>query len=149
MRKLELILVDANLLLYAKVVEYPQHEAAIAWFEQQVNTASRIGLPWPTLLAFVRIATNPRIYKSPLSINDAWMQVEEWLAFSKVWIPLPTHQHQTVLSRLLLDTQATANLIPDAHLAAVAIEHGLTVCTTDTDFARFPGCQWHNPLIDS
>lgn len=120
-----MILLDANLLLYAKVAEYPQHGAAAAWLEKQINTANRIGLPWPSLLAFLRIVTNPRIYESPLSVDDAWAQVEEWLALSNTWIPLPTDQHQSVLRQLLHDTHATANLVPDAHLAALAIEHGL------------------------
>lgn len=141
-----MILLDANLLLYAKIEDYPQHEAAAAWFEQQINKSIRVGLPWPSILAFLRIVTNPRIYESPLNIDVAWAQVEEWLAFSTVWIPLPTDQHQTILSQLLHDTQATANLVPDADLAALAIEHGLEICTTDTDFARFAGCKWRNPL---
>ena len=142
-----MILIDANLLLYAKVADYPQHEAAKAWLEQQLNASSRVGLPWPSLLAFLRIVTNPRIYDSPLKIESAWAQVEEWLELPNIWIPLPTDQHPIVLSRLLNATLATVNLIPDAHLAALAIEHGLEICTTDTDFANFPGCKWGNPLI--
>lgn len=141
-----MILLDANLLLYAKIADYPQHETAAVWLEQQINQPVRIGLPWPSLLAFLRIITNPRIYNSPLSINDAWAQIEEWLALPNIWIPLPTDQHQTVLSQLLHTTQANANLIPDAHLAALAIEHGLEICTTDTDFGQFSGCKWRNPL---
>ncbi|MGB7084352.1 MAG: type II toxin-antitoxin system VapC family toxin [Phormidesmis sp.] len=141
-----MILVDANLLLYSKVEDYPQHETAVAWLEQQINDSIRVGLPWPSLLAFLRIVTNPRIYKSPLSIDVAWTQVDEWLALPNIWIPQPTDQHQILLSQLLKDTQATANLVPDAHLAVLAMEHGLEICTTDTDFARFPGCKWRNPI---
>jgi uncharacterized protein len=141
-----LILLDANLLLYIKIKNYPQHQAAAAWFEQQIDGSVRIGLPWPSLLAFLRIGTNPRVYESPLSVNAAWAQIEAWLTLQNTWIPQPTDQHQRVLSRLLSETQSTANLIPDVHLAALAIEHGLEICTTDTDFARFSGCKWHNPL---
>ena len=141
-----MILLDANLLLYAKVADYPQHEAAATWFEQQINRPVRVGLPWPSLLAFLRIVTNPRIYESPLGVKDAWVQINEWLALPNIWIPLPTQQHSTILGQLLQKTQANANLVPDAHLAALSIEHGLEVCTTDTDFARFAGCRWRNPL---
>jgi uncharacterized protein len=141
-----LILLDANLLLHITIENYPQHQAATDWFEQQVNGFVRIGMPWPSLLAFLRIGTNPRVYESPLSVNVAWAQIEAWLALQNTWIPQPTDQHQKVLSRLLSETQSTANLIPDAHLAALAIEHGLEICTSDTDFARFSGCKWRNPL---
>ena len=109
-------------------------------------TPVRIGLPWPSLLAFLRIVTNPRIYDSPLDIDAAWTQVEEWLALPNTWIPLPTDQHQLVLRQLLHGAQANANLILEAHLAVLAIEHGLEICTTDTDFAQFSGCKWRNPL---
>lgn len=141
-----MILLDANLLLYTKVKNYPQHKATAAWFEKQVDESVRIGLPWLSLLAFLRIGTNPRVYESPLSINDAWAQIEAWLVLPNTWIPQPTDQHQIVLGRLLRETQAIANLIPDAHLATLAIEHGLEICTTDSDFARFRGCKWRNPL---
>jgi uncharacterized protein len=144
-----LILLDANLLLYITIKNYPQHPAAAIWFEQQVDASVRIGMPWPSLLAFLRIGTNPRVYESPLSINTAWAQIEAWLTLHNTWIPQPTDQHQCVLSRLLSETQATANLIPDVHLAALAIEHDLEVCTTDADFARFSGCKWRNPLKEN
>ncbi len=144
-----MILLDVNLLLYAKGADYPQHAAAAAWLEEQINTPIRIGLPWPSLLAFLRIVTHPRIYKYPLTTQEAWAQVEEWLNLQNTWIPQPTNQHQGIFAQLLHDTQATANLIPDAHLAALAIEHGLEVCTADTDFAKFPGCKWRNPITGS
>ncbi|NJM66554.1 MAG: type II toxin-antitoxin system VapC family toxin [Acaryochloris sp. RU_4_1] len=142
-----MFLVDANLLLYAKIDDYSQHQAALEWFEQQMTLRVRMGLSWASLLAFVRIATNPRLYDAPLSIEAAWQQVEEWLALSNIWIPSPTDRHSIILGKLLISTQATANLVPDAHLAALAIEHGLEICTTDTDFAKFPDCRWQNPLL--
>ncbi|MEM9151708.1 MAG: type II toxin-antitoxin system VapC family toxin [Cyanobacteria bacterium P01_F01_bin.3] len=144
--KTDFLLIDVNLLLYAKVSNYPQHKAAASWFEQQVNEQIRMGIPWANILAFLRIVTNPRVYRVPLSINDAQAQIDEWLNLPNVWIPLPTGQHRRILSQLLFENQLTGNLIPDAHLAALAIEHGLEVCTTDTDFAHFSGCKWRNPL---
>lgn len=141
-----MILIDANLLLYAKVKDYPHHHQARHWLEDQLNSGKQVGLPWPTLLAFIRIGTNPKAFDRPLSIRDAWSQVSKWLAVPTVWIPLPTDRHAVILSGLLQDTEALANLVPDAHLAALAIEHGLTLQSTDGDFARFPQLQWHNPL---
>jgi toxin-antitoxin system PIN domain toxin len=140
------ILIDANLLLYAKVKDYPYHQQAHQWLEEQLNSGRQVGLPWPTLLAFIRIGTNFKAFDRPLSIKGAWAQVREWLAVPTVWIPLPTDRHAVILGDLLHDTEAVANLVPDAHLAALAIEHGLTLQSTDGDFARFPQLQWHNPL---
>lgn len=141
-----MILVDANLLLYTVIQNYPQHEAAAAWFDQQVNNSIRLGLPWHSLLAFLRITTNPRVFEVPLDSEVSWAQVEQWLALRNTWIPQPTNQHAAVCKRLFQETKATANLVPDLHLAALSIEHGLEVCTTDTDFAQFPNCKWRNPL---
>ena len=126
-----MILIDANLLLYAKVADYPQHLRAAAWLEARLNAPDRVGLPWPSLLAFLRLITNPRLFVRPIRLADAWVQVEELLALPPVWIPMPT-----------------ANLVPDAHLAALALEHDLTLCSSDQDFARFPGLRWENPLAD-
>lgn len=141
-----MILIDANLLLYAKVKDYPQHQQARHWLQDQLNSGNRVGLPWPTLLAFIRIGTNPKAFNRPLSVRAAWSQVKEWLAIPGVWIPLPTDRHVAILGELLQDTDSLANLVPDAHLAALAIEHGLTLQSTDGDFARFPQLQWDNPL---
>lgn len=141
-----MILIDANLLLYGTVKDYPYHQQARRWLEDQLNSGRRVGLPWPTLLAFIRIGTNPKAFDRPLSIRDAWDQVQEWLALPSVWIPLPTDRHAEILGDLLHEAEAVANLVPDAHLAALAIEHGLTLHSTDGDFARFPQLQWRNPL---
>ncbi|WP_413934517.1 TA system VapC family ribonuclease toxin [Nitrospira sp. BLG_1] len=141
-----MILIDANLLLYAKVKDYPQHQHARHWLEDQLNSGKRVGLPWPTLLAFIRIGTNPKAFNRPLSVRGAWSQVKEWLAIPAVWIPLPTDRHAAILGELLHDTEALANLVPDAHLAALALEHGLILQSTDGDFARFSQLQWQNPL---
>jgi uncharacterized protein len=141
-----MILVDANLLLYAKIADLPQHGKAAPWIEARLRDTRRVGLPWPSLLGFLRISTNARVFGKPLTIEQAWAQVSEWLQLDSVWIPQPTENHARVLGGLLAETGAAANLVPDAHLAALAIEHGLEVCSTDADFARFPGVRWHNPL---
>jgi uncharacterized protein len=144
-----MILIDANLLLYAKVVNYPQHRRAHGWLEARLNAPGRVGLPWPSLLAFLRIITNPRLFETPLSMAQAWGQVQEWLALPTVWTPDPTERHAAILSQLLQSTSVIANLVADAHLAALAIEHGLILCSSDSDFARFPGLRWENPLLDA
>jgi uncharacterized protein len=140
------ILVDANLLVYAHVEAFPQHEPASEWLDGRLNGKDRVGLPWPSLLAFVRLISNPRIFESPRSIREAWQQVEAWLDLPSVWIPQPTPEHPLILGGLIGKVPLRSNLVPDAHLAAVAIEHGLLLCSTDGDFARFPGLQWQNPL---
>jgi len=140
------ILVDANLLVYARVSSVAQHKAACHWLEEQLNGTARVGLPWPSLLAFVRLVTNPRIFERPETIAAAWKQVEEWLDCPPVWIPAPTDRHRQILGSLLAGGTLRANLVPDAHLAALAVEHGLTLCSTDGDFARFPHLKSVNPL---
>jgi len=139
------ILVDANLLVYAQSRSFPQHEPARAWLDGRLNGPAPIGLPWPSLLAFVRIISNPRVVDRPRSLPEAWRQVEAWLDCSPAWIPLPTEHHRETFGGLLR-VVPRGNLVPDTHLAALAIEHGLTLCSTDGDFARFPGLRWENPL---
>jgi toxin-antitoxin system PIN domain toxin len=140
-----MILIDANILIYAHVPTLPHHEAARRWLEEQLNE-SRVGLPWPSLLAFMRLVTNPRIFERPASITEAWSRVEEWLALPSVWIPQPTERHSQILGELLRKVVDRPTLIPDAHLAALAIEHNLILCSTDEDFTRFPQVRWLNPL---
>lgn len=144
-----MILVDANLLLYAHDSNSPHHDDARRWLSDQLNGNSRVGLPWQSLIAFVRIATHPRVYANPLSSDEAWTQIEEWLAATPVWIPLPTERHASILGAMVREHDVTGALVSDAELAALAIEHGLELCSVDTDFARFPQLQWHNPLLDS
>ncbi|KHD10479.1 twitching motility protein PilT [Candidatus Thiomargarita nelsonii] len=140
------MLVDVNLLLYATVADYPQHFAARTWLEEQFNGNAQVGLPWLSLLGFVRIVTNPRIFDNPLSISTAWTQVDEWLALPSVWIPQPTEQHAKILGKLLCASGTGGNLVSDAHLAALSIEHELVLCSTDRDFTKFPDLNWYNPL---
>lgn len=141
-----MILVDANLLIYAHVASLPQHKRARAWLDQRLNGVAAVGLPWPSLLAFVRLVSNPRVFERPKSLAAAWRQVEEWLDCPPAWIPLPTERHREIIGTLLSTQGSQANLVPDAHLAALAIEHGLILCSTDGDFARFPDLRWENPL---
>lgn len=141
-----MILVDANLLIYAHSSSSPHHAAAREWLDRQINELPRVGLPWISLLAFLRITTNPRVFPRPLPTAKAWGQIEDWLACEAVWVPAPTERHSSVLGRLIAQRGIGGNLVSDAHLAALAIEHGLTLCSADGDFARFAGLTWHNPL---
>jgi toxin-antitoxin system PIN domain toxin len=100
------------------------------------------------LLAFLRIVTNPRIFERPEPIAEAWDQVRAWLSCRNAWIPEPTERHAELLSTLFALPGVHANLVPDAHLAALALEHGLTLCSTDGDFGRFPSLRWLNPLVE-
>ena len=140
------MLVDANLLLYAVNRAAPEHEAARAWLEAQLGGDRRVGLPWESLLAFVRIATHPRAFARPLDPVVAWDRVDDWLASPVAWIPIPTEHHAHVLGALAREHRIAGSLVPDAHLAALAIEHGLELCSADTDFALFTELRWRNPL---
>ena len=141
-----MILVDANLLVYAANQSAPEHDAARSWLDERLGGTARVGLPWPSLLAFVRLVSNPAILRNPVTPGDAWRQVLDWLACEAAWLPLPGDRHRELLGELLALPFITSRLVPDAHLAALAIEHGLTLCTTDGDFARFPRLKWENPL---
>ena len=140
------MLVDANILVYAGMRVLPQHRAASEWLDRQLTGVSRVGLPWPSLLGFLRVVTNPRVFANPPSTMEAWGRVTAWLECDTVWIPQPMNRHPELLARLLSLLGVRANLVPDAHLAALAIEHGLILCWTDGDFARFPELKWQNPL---
>lgn len=139
-------LVDANILLYAFINRFEQHEAAKRWLDQRLNDAVPLGLPWPSLLAFIRLVTNPRIFERPFGVPQAWKQVEEWLACPCVWVPKPTDRHGAILKGLLDGSGVKSSQIHDAHLAAMALEHGLTLISADADFSRFKGLRWENPL---
>lgn len=141
-----MIIVDVNLLVYATVEEYAEHEAARTWLESRMGGLHGVGLPWATLTGYARIVSNARIMERPMSVRRAWEQVEEWLALDVTFTPEPTLRHGEILATLLPAVGNRANLLPDAHLAALAIEYGLTLCSTDADFARFPGLTWRNPL---
>lgn len=140
------MIVDANILLYAADRSSRYHAAARQWLEGALNGPSRVGLPWVSLTAFLRISTHPRASADPLTPADAWGFVADWLDTESAWIPEATPRHADVLRRLLLDGDVRGNLVSDAHLAALAIEHGVAVCSADSDFARFTDLEWINPV---
>ncbi|MDQ3305789.1 MAG: PIN domain-containing protein [Actinomycetota bacterium] len=140
------MLVDANLLLYAVLERSAFHETAVEWFSQVLQGPRRVGLPWLSLGAFVRIATNPRATQPPLSPDEAWSVVEDWLVRPTVWIPEPTEHHADVVGGIIRRHQVAGNVVTDAQLAALALEHGLTVYSADSDFARFDEIRWENPV---
>ncbi len=140
------MLVDANVLLFAVDARSPSHQRAAAWMTRALNGQRRVGLPWESLTAFVRIATHPRASARPLAPAAAWRFVADWLGAPAAWVPLPTDRHAEVLGGLVERYRLAGNLVPDGHLAALAIEHGLEVCSTDTDFARFREIRWRDPL---
>jgi toxin-antitoxin system PIN domain toxin len=139
------VIVDTNVLLYAVDKAAPFHPGALAWLTGALNGPVRIGLPWPALIGFQRIATNPRAVARPLSSKAAWSHIERWLAAPAAWVPVPGQRHSEILGRLIAEGDLRGNLVPDAHLAALAIEFGLKVCSYDSDFARFAGADWFRP----
>lgn len=141
-----MILVDANILIYAGVATLPKHRAAREWLDGELSGSSRVGLPWASVLAYLRVTTNPRAFSPPVPTKEAWRILSAWLAAETAWIPEPTDGHKAILGGLLARPGIHGDLVPDAHLAALAIEHGLTLCSADRDFARFPGLRWVNPL---
>lgn len=141
-----MILVDANLLLYAYHAGAERHEASRTWLEATLSGSDLVRFAWLTLWAFLRISTNPRVFERPLSALEAGAAVSAWLERRGVGIVEPGERHWEILQKLMKDGQATGPLIMDAVLAALAIEHGATLHTTDRDFARFPGLKWTNPL---
>lgn len=140
------MIVDANVLLYARNSSDPRHPQARAFLERVLNGPHRVGLPWQSLTAFLRISTHPRVFSAPLSASAASDQVDEWLAAPAAWVPAPGERHAEVLLELLRRLRLVGPLVSDAHLAALALEHGTGIWSTDTDFARFPGLHWEDPL---
>jgi toxin-antitoxin system PIN domain toxin len=140
------ILVDANLLIYAIDADSPHHAAARPWFEEALSGTARVGLAWVVILAFVRITTRPGILRRPLTLDKAANYVAEWLAQPNVVAVGPGERHWPVLRNLLKTTGSAGNLVSDAHLAALAIEYGYSVYSTDHDFKRFAGVEHVNPL---
>jgi toxin-antitoxin system PIN domain toxin len=143
------ILVDANLLLYAYHPRAEQHDASRRWLESALGGQELVRFAWLTLWAFVRIATNPRVFERPLGTGESVAAVSSWLASPVAGVIEPGERHWEILQGLLESGQATGPLVMDAVLAALAVEHGATLCTTDRDFSRFPGLAWANPLSGS
>lgn len=141
-----MILVDANILIYAYNPSADRHAAAKGWLEAAVAGPVPVRLAWVTVLAFVRIMTHPQVFRRPLSLQEAVGIVDEWLGHPMVAVLDAGDRHWSILRELLLDGQASGPLSTDAHLAALAVEHGATFFTTDRDFARFSGVKIVNPL---
>jgi uncharacterized protein len=140
------MLLDANLLLYAVHKGDPRHAASAEWLTEQLNGSRRVGLPWQSLAAFLRISTHPRAFERPLTPATAWERITDWLSAPAAWIPQPGHAYARTLGELVTTHEVRGNLVTDAQLAALAIEHGVALYSTDTDFARFSQARWVNPL---
>lgn len=140
-----MVVVDANVLLYAVNASMPQHRQAKQWIEDALSGDEPVGFAWVALLAFLRIVTLPVLTPEPLGTAAACGVVEAWLAAGPATVVHPTPRHPALLRGLLSATGMAGNLTSDAHLAALAVEHGGRVCTFDRDFDRFPGVSWFTP----
>jgi toxin-antitoxin system PIN domain toxin len=140
------IVPDVNLLLYAVVSGFPQHKAAHAWWEETINSPVEIGLASPAIFGFIRIATNPRVLSPPLTVDAATRYVSAWLGQPNVSHLVPGPRHVEIAFSLLHGVGTGGNLTTDVQLAALTLEHDADMYSNDTDFARFPGLRWCNPL---
>ncbi len=141
-----MILVDANLLIYAVDRDSPHHTPARRWFEEALSGSGPVGIAWIAAFAFVRITTHPGVMRKPLSAENAIGYVDGWLRHPLVRLIWPGEQHWPILRNLLMASGTAGNLTSDAHLAALAIEHGCTIASADNDFRRFAGVTHINPL---
>lgn len=139
-------LIDLNLLLYAVDSSSPRHRTAHAWVEEAFSGSNSVALSWSVLLGFIRLTTRPNIFKQPLTPSGSLDLIDSWLALPSVIVLHPTERHAAILRGLLEEAGTAGNLTTDAHLAALAIEHGAELCSTDADFARFRGLRYTNPL---
>jgi toxin-antitoxin system PIN domain toxin len=144
-----MILIDANLLIYAYNPQSEHHPAAKEWLETVFSQTDPVCLAWQTILAFLRIVTNIHVFAKPFSPKEAREIVSEWLLQAPVEILEPGERHWTILGNFMEEAQIRGPLVMDAHLAALAIEHGMTLCTHDSDFFRFPGLKLQDPLLIS
>jgi toxin-antitoxin system PIN domain toxin len=144
-----MIVLDVNLLLYAYNSASPRHRAAYAWVRELLSGTELVGLPWQTIWAFLRISTNSQLPGEQFSMERAVAIVQQWMDLKQVRLLAPGERHWGLLQRMLLEGQVRGPLTTDAQLAALTIEHGGVLYTTDRDFARFPGLRWVNPLLES
>lgn len=142
-----MIIVDVNLLVYAVNEDAPEHRKAKAWLEAAISGTETIGLPWIVLLAFLRLTTRSGLFRNPLSVETAFDLVEAWLRQTSVTVPEPAARHLQTMRDLVSPLGLGGNLSSDAHLAALAIEHGAELCSSDNDFGRFNRLRWRNPLV--
>jgi toxin-antitoxin system PIN domain toxin len=141
-----MVLVDVNLLIHAVNADSPDHVRARAWLRERLTGPESVALPWAVLIGFVRITTHPRILPNPLPLEDALRQVEHWRSLPNVAVLQPTPSHAQQFASLCRAATAAGNLVTDAHLAALALEHDVELASCDTDFGRFAGVRWFNPL---
>ena len=141
-----MIVVDVNLLIYAVNQDSPDHKKAKSWLEAAVSGPDTVGLPWVVLLAFLRLTTRPGLFQKPLSVNAAFDLVDAWLQQPSVTVPEPVARHLQTMRDLISPLGTAGNLTSDAYLAALTIEHGAELCSTDNDFGRFSRLRWRNPL---
>lgn len=139
-------LVDLNVLLYVVNADAPFHGRIREWWNRALNDDEPIGLPWIVLLGFLRLATNPRVFPRPLSPEAAIGRLDAWLSAETTRVIRETDDHWSVLRSLLGEAGTAGNLTTDAHLATLAISHGAVLVSCDSDFARFKGLRWENPL---
>lgn len=141
-----MIVPDVNLLVYAEIAAFPEHAAARLWWEQALSGPVDVGIVPPALFGFVRITTNPRVFDPPLAIDEALDRVNRWLAQPNARVLVPGPRHLDIAFELLRALGTAGNLTTDTQLAAFAIENGAILHSNDTDFGRFGGLHWVNPL---
>jgi toxin-antitoxin system PIN domain toxin len=142
-----MILLDANLLIYAVNQDAPLHRKAKSWMESTLSGSETVGLSWGVILAFLRLTTRPGLFRNPLSVKFALDLVQSWLSQPSVTLVHPGPRHLGLLREFLLQAGTGGNLTSDAHLAALAVEQDAELCSSDADFARFPKLKWSNPLV--
>lgn len=142
-----MILVDVNLLVDATMTAAPAHEAARSWLEERLSGIARVGIPWVSITGFIRVVGQPRAWERPMPVERSLSVVRSWLSRPCSWIPEPGPRHLDLLGQLMT-SQPSVRLVTDAHLAAIALEHGLELCSQDRDFARWSdvGLRSRNPL---
>lgn len=143
-----MIVPDVNLLLYAHLTAFPEHAAARRWWEAAIADEREVGFASPVIYGFIRIGTNRRIFTTPMSVSDAIERVEQWLELPTARLLNPGPKHFEIAFRLLRAVGVAANLTTDVQIAALALENQAEVLSNDTDFGRFPGLRWSNPIAD-
>jgi len=141
-----MILIDANVLIYAHHAGVAEHQRSSDWLKKTLESGEPVGFAWITLLAFLRITTSPKPFPAPFTAQESASVITGWLGNASVSVLYPTERHWSILGKLISDSQSRGPLVMDAHLAALAMEHGATLCTTDRDFTRFKGLRLLNPL---
>lgn len=141
-----MIVVDANLLIYAYDLDSAHHKKSLSWLEELLSGVEAVGLPWQSVSAFLRVITNRRLPGTRVTLEQAVQVVDEWLQQPNVQVLVPADQHWSVLRQMILEGRASGPLVSDAEIAAITIEQGGVLHTTDRDFARFLGLRWKNPL---